>query len=73
MRTWWACLFAVLLLFGGDGALAQCAMCKSAVEASDNAALAEALRQGIGLLLAAPYLVLATLGFIYWRKHRNKT
>jgi len=50
---------------------AQCAMCKSSVETTDNAAFVAALRDGIYLLLITPYLIAAAIAvgvYVHWRK-----
>ncbi len=50
---------------------AQCAMCKSSVETTDNAAFVTALRDGIYLLLITPYVIAAAIAvgvYVHWRK-----
>ncbi|RMF32603.1 MAG: hypothetical protein D6747_08865 [Chlorobiota bacterium] len=51
--------------------LAQCAMCKSSVETTDNSAFVSALRDGIYLMLVTPYLIAAAIAvgvYLRWRK-----
>ncbi|GIV55012.1 MAG: hypothetical protein KatS3mg039_1530 [Candidatus Kapaibacterium sp.] len=55
-------------------AAAQCAMCKSAVETTDNAGFVTALRDGIYLMLVTPYAIAAAIAlavYFRWRKRRK--
>ncbi|HRK27047.1 MAG TPA: hypothetical protein PK239_07120 [Chitinophagales bacterium] len=60
---------AILLLLNNDWAIAQCPMCKAAAESNlkEGGKHALGLNAGILYLFAAPYLIVATLGFIWWR------
>lgn len=55
-------------------ATAQCAMCASTVESSIQGGddTAKGLNNGIMYLLAAPYLAVAALGFLWYKKYRRK-
>ena len=62
-------------LFVADFAIAQCPMCKSAVESSIKSGqnnVGKGLNDGILYLLAAPYLFVGTLGFLWIKKYRAK-
>ena len=48
---------------------AQCAMCKAVVESGDNE-LASGLNGGIMYLMAFPYIMMATVAFL-WYRHRQ--
>lgn len=55
---------------------AQCPMCKAAVESSIKSGQSNAgkgLNNGILYLLAAPYLFVGALGFLWYRNYRNKS
>lgn len=57
-------------------ASAQCPMCKAAVESSIKGGQSNAgkgLNNGILYLLAAPYLLVGALGFLWYRNYRNKS
>ncbi len=56
-----------------QSALAQCAMCRATVETNVNygeASLASGLNLGILYLFVAPYLVIGTIAFFWYRKSR---
>ena len=54
-------------------AAAQCAMCRTALENSaEGKAIAGSFRLGILFLLAAPYVIFGTVGFMIFRAHRRK-
>jgi hypothetical protein len=64
-------LLALALGFAslGNPALAQCAMCRSALASSlEGAALQGPLNRAILVLLAAPYLVLGAFVLLVWRE-----
>jgi len=55
--------------------MAQCAMCKSSVETTDNSAFVLALRDGIYLMLVTPYLIAAAIAvgvYLRWRKRARQ-
>ena len=55
-------------------ASAQCAMCRTALESSpEGQALAGSFRQGILMLMGAPYLMLGAAGFAIYRAYRKKS
>ncbi|WP_419802548.1 hypothetical protein [Mucilaginibacter sp.] len=53
---------------------AQCAMCAANVESSHNAGgtKADGLNKGILVLLAAPYLAAALVGYIWFKRFKRK-
>ena len=54
-------------------AYGQCAMCRTALEQSEEGrAMAGSFRYGILLLLAAPYLIFGTVGAVVFRAYRKK-
>lgn len=68
-------LVNALLLIGSPDAPAQCPMCKAAVESSIKSGQNNAgkgLNSGILYLLAAPYLFVGILGFLWYKKYRVK-
>jgi hypothetical protein len=53
---------------------AQCAMCSATVEtnAKSGSHTTRGLNNGIMYLLAAPYLAVAVVGYIWYKKYRRK-
>ncbi len=67
--------FVLMLLFLNIQPLkAQCAMCAANVETSHNSGnnKADGLNKGILVLLAAPYLAAAVVGYIWYKRFRRK-
>jgi len=78
MKTLKIFSFIILLIIiasVGNEVYAQCPMCKAAVESSVESGQSNAgkgLNNGILYLLAAPYLFVAILGVIWYKKYRVK-
>lgn len=66
--------FALGLMIIPFQSKAQCAMCQSTVESSINAGdnTAKGLNKGIMYLLAAPYVAVAAIGILWYKKYRKK-
>jgi hypothetical protein len=47
---------------------AQCAMCRAAIESNGNNAVAEGINNGIVYLMAIPYILVAALFYLVYRK-----
>lgn len=67
-------LLLIILLAGLEEGIAQCAMCnetaRTATEGKNENAIA--LNNGILYLMALPYIMLATIGFLWWKYGRKK-
>lgn len=67
-------LFALvaLLCFTGD-VFAQCPMCRMSAQSNmENGGTAgRGLNNGILYMLAMPYLIIGTIGFIWWKNRRK--
>jgi len=65
-------IFLVILFVSGQLlSIAQCAMCRATAEsASENVdkGIGEGLNSGILYLMGAPYILLAVVGVIFFRK-----
>jgi hypothetical protein len=63
-----------LMIFSAMGVKAQCAMCTTAVESNNKSGskTTHGLNNGIMYLLAAPYLAVAAVGYIWYKKYRRK-
>jgi UPF0716 family protein affecting phage T7 exclusion len=53
---------------------AQCAQCAATIESNAKSGdkTANGLNKGILFLLAAPYLAVAAVGFVWYKKYRRK-
>lgn len=63
-------LSLILLFLFADSAEAQCAMCRQTAEkaAQENKGIGESLNTGIVYIMIAPYILLGTLAFVFFRK-----
>ncbi len=63
-----------ILIYSIEPVRAQCAMCTTAVEsnAKNGNTTTNGLNNGILYLLAAPYLAVAAIAFIWYKKYRRK-
>jgi hypothetical protein len=63
-----------LIMVGVHSADAQCAACAAAVKtnSASGAATANGLNKGILFLLGAPYLAVAIVGYVWYKKFRRK-
>jgi hypothetical protein len=67
-------LFLVGLIFLTTDSYAQCAMCTATVESNmqSGGTQGSGLNGGIMYLLAVPYLAMAAIGFLWYKKYRKK-
>lgn len=74
IRTFLILVAFSLMIFSAADVKAQCAMCTTAVESNNKsgANTTKGLNHGIMYLLAAPYLAVAAVGFIWYKKYRRK-
>ena len=70
-KLFFALFFAALLLVPAI-ADAQCAMCRAALENSEETDTAEAVNNGIMYLMAIPYILVGVLGYFIYRLYRNR-
>lgn len=47
---------------------AQCAMCRAVLESGEDQSAAEGINDGIVFLMAVPYILVGTIGYIVYRK-----
>ena len=59
---------------GVPGASAQCPMCKISAESNlkNGGTTGKGLNAGILYMLALPYSLVGTIGYIWWRNNRRK-
>ena len=67
-------LALICLLAVANDAVAQCPMCKTAVESGlkEGKSTGRGLNDGILYLLAMPYVFAGTIGFFWYRAYRKK-
>lgn len=63
-----------LILISATASQAQCPMCKASVESNlkDGGNTGKGLNSGIMYLLAAPYLAMAGISFLWYKKFKKK-
>jgi hypothetical protein len=70
------CLFILVLglAAGTADVQAQCPMCKMSAESNlkNGGTAGRGLNKGILYMLALPYTLVGTIGYIWWRNHRRK-
>ena len=69
-----ATVFFLASMFATFKANAQCPMCKASIESSmrEGNNRARGLNNGILYLLAAPYLVVGGVGWVWYKNYRRK-
>ena len=74
LKTILAGLMLMLLFLSSQQLKAQCAMCAATAETAHNSGSnkANGLNTGIMVLLAAPYLAAAVVGYIWYKRFRRK-
>lgn len=75
MKKWGWALLLLLLLAGQTDVMAQCAMCRGTVESTvsnGRSVVASDLNFGIIYLLAAPYLIVAVVSYLWYRTSKKE-
>lgn len=75
MKKWGWVIGVALVMFVTPDVLAQCAMCRATVESTvsnGRSVVASDLNLGILYLLAAPYLIVATISYLWYRTSRKE-
>jgi hypothetical protein len=65
---------SILFLTSTAMSMAQCAMCRMTVESTvsdGRSQIASNLNTGILYLLSAPYLLVAVIGYLWWRSSKK--
>ena len=66
-------LFLLLTAYSTLQTYSQCAMCRAVLESEGSIAKAEGINDGIIYLMAIPYLLVFTIGYIiYWQFFRKR-
>lgn len=67
-------MIAIAAMMSSYESTAQCPMCKMSAESNlkNGGSAGRGLNAGILYMLALPYTLVGTIGFIWWRKNRRK-
>ena len=68
-------LLVVIVSLPTSDILAQCPMCRAAAETNlaQGGTEGKGLNKGILYMLSLPYLLVATIGFIWWRNKKKES
>lgn len=75
MKRWTVVLVILLLIASQADLLAQCAMCRGTVESTvsnGRSVVASQLNIGIVYLLAAPYLIVTVIAYMWYRNSKRE-
>ncbi|WP_162055731.1 hypothetical protein [Pontibacter pamirensis] len=77
-----AVVMSMMLAFAGTDAYSQCAMCRASVESNvgtgkghnhePESEVGSGLNTGILYLMVIPYLLIGTVGFLWYKNSRKK-
>ncbi|QJD78128.1 hypothetical protein [Spirosoma rhododendri] len=75
MKRWTVALIVLLLMMANTDLFAQCAMCRGTVESTvsnGRSVVASQLNIGIIYLLAAPYLLVTAVAYMWYRNSKRE-
>ncbi|GAB3897954.1 hypothetical protein GCM10028825_46460 [Spirosoma agri] len=75
MKSWRVILILVMLVVAVPDLMAQCAMCRGTVESTvsnGRSVIASELNFGILYLLVVPYLIVASIGYLWYRNSKQE-
>jgi len=66
-------LILIILTFSYSHIFSQCAMCTATAESSRDAgsSVAESINKGVLYIFMMPYLIIATVGYFWWRAKKK--
>ncbi|MEZ4987648.1 MAG: hypothetical protein R2795_21905 [Saprospiraceae bacterium] len=69
----WMLVLAVLLVSFPEGVDAQCPMCRMTAESNlaNGGVEGKGLNNGIIYMLLTPYLLIGSIGYVWWRNRKN--
>ena len=73
-RLWMLMLLVAIMVITQIPASAQCAMCRATLEnnvSNGDVGIAAGINFGILYLFAAPYLVIATIGYLWFKSSKR--
>ena len=68
-------LIVVFIIMPGSDLLSQCPMCRAAAETNlaQGGTEGKGLNKGILYMLSLPYLIVATIGYIWWKNKKEES
>ena len=75
MRSWKVWVLLIVFLAVAPELMAQCAMCRGTVESTvsnGRSGIASNLNFGILYLFMAPYLIVASIGYLWYRNSKRE-
>lgn len=75
MRSWKVWILVIVMVAITPDLMAQCAMCRGTVESTvsnGRSVVASDLNLGIVYLLMAPYLIVASIGYLWYRNSKRE-
>ncbi|MFT6335561.1 MAG: hypothetical protein ACJATI_002316 [Halioglobus sp.] len=75
MKKYQKYIFFVAFLLLAVGISAQCPMCRAAAETNlqQGGTEGKGLNKGILYMLTLPYLLISTIGFLWWKNKREES
>ncbi len=66
-------VLGAVLLLASQPAWSQCAMCTAVADeaAKNGSSAADGVNKGVLFLFVSPYLIVGTIGFLWWRARRR--
>lgn len=71
-NLFFATFFLLSSFFFPLSSIAQCAMCRAAIESEGDVKKKEAVNDGIVYLMAIPYILVGGIGFAIYRMYSKK-
>lgn len=71
---WTALIVLLILVISQSEMLAQCPMCRMTAESNlaNGGTTARGLNIGILFMLSLPYLIVGSIGFLWWKNYRRR-
>ena len=64
-------ILILVFCFNATDLFSQCAMCRAVLESQEDQSISAGLNDGIMYLMAIPYILVALMGFILYKKFKK--
>ncbi len=64
-------ILILVFCFNVTDLFSQCAMCRAVLESQEDQSISAGLNDGIMYLMAIPYILVAVMGFILYKKFKK--